>query len=255
MLQRVGPIPLTAAHYPAGLARLFPRRLSDNLMITQETIAGRGRTMTRALFVNSGMPGHRSFAGLMTDCARVPGLEARHVNPSCDLTATDRVLRKLFSLQLTPSTGGGQSDSRRWRQEWNVGLLAARRIASAERETRFDVLHFHTQITAYASLARMRQSPSIVSFDCTQHQASLEAESRLARATYRASIAHDGRVFRAASAIVGTSRWAARDLAASYPDCAQKVRVLPFPVDVDAFGRDWARDAPRARCRAAIARG
>ncbi len=200
--------------------------------------------MTRALFVNSGMLGHRSFAGLMTDiAARVPGLEAHHVDLSRDLTATDRVLRRLFSLQLTPSTGPAANlDMRRWRQEWNVGLLAARRIASAERDTPFDVLHFHTQVTAYASLPRMRRSPSIVSFDCTQRQASLEAQSRLARATYRASIAHDGRVFRAATAIVATSRWAARDLAASYPDCAQKVRVLPFPVDLDAFGRDWASE-------------
>ena len=130
----------------------------------------------------------------------------------------------------------------------NVGWLAARRIKTEERRGAFDALHFHTQATAYASLARMRTTPSIVSLDCTQHLASLEAPSRLARASYRASIVHDGHVFRAATAIVATSRWAARDLAAGYPDCASKVRVLPFPVDVDAFGRNWIDErAARAR--------
>ena len=198
--------------------------------------------MTRALFVNSGMLGHSAFAGLMTDITgRVPGLDASHINLSSNLTRTDRVLRRLFSLPLTPSTGPAANlDLRRWRQEMNVGLLAARRIRTAERQGAFDALHFHTQATAYASLARMRATPSIVSLDCTQHLASQEAASRLGRASYRASIVHDGRVFRAAAAIVATSKWAARDLASGYPDCANKVRVLPFPVNVDAFGRDWA---------------
>ena len=206
--------------------------------------------LTRALFVNSGMLGHRAFAGLMNDItARIPGLDARHLDLSRELTIGDRLIRRLFSLRLTPRSGPAANlDLRRWREELNVGLLAARRIAAAERQGPFDVLHFHTQATAYASLARMKRTPAIVSLDCTQHLASLEASSRLGRASYQANIMHDGRVFRAASAIVSTSEWAARDLAAVYPDCASKVRVLPFPVDVDAFGGNWIDErATRAR--------
>ncbi len=37
-----GRIPLTARHYPVGLARLFPRRLSDNLMIIGRKPSARG---------------------------------------------------------------------------------------------------------------------------------------------------------------------------------------------------------------------
>ena len=206
--------------------------------------------MIRALFVNSGMLGHRAFAGLMHDItALVPGLEARHLDLSRDLTVADRLIRRLFSVRLTPRTGPAANlDLRRWREELNVGLLAARRIAAAARQHSFDVLHFHTQATAYASLARMKRTPAIVSLDCTQRLASLEASSRLARATYQANIVHDGRVFRAAAAIVSTSEWAARDVAAVYPDCASKVSVLPFPVDVDAFSGSWiAERAARAR--------
>ena len=206
--------------------------------------------MTRALFVNSGMLGHRAFAGLMDDItALVPGLDARHVDLSSELTMGDRLIRRIFSLRFTPSSGPAANlDLRRWREEMNIGLLAARRIAAAERQGPFDVLHFHTQATAYASLARMKRTPAIVSLDCTQRLASLEASSRLARASYQANIVHDGHVFRAAAAIVSTSEWAAQDLAAVYPDCASKVCVVPFPVDVDAFSAQWIEErAARAR--------
>jgi starch synthase len=210
--------------------------------------------MTRALFVNSGMLGHRAFAGLMKAItALVPGLDARHIDLSRELTVGDRLVRRLFSIRLTPRSGATANlDLRRWREELNIGLLAARRIAAAERGPEqgppFDVLHFHTQATAYASLARMKRTPAIVSLDCTQHLASLEASSWLARASYRPNILHDGHVFRAAAALVSTSEWAARDLAGVYPDCASKMSVLPFPVDVDAFSPDWiAERASRAR--------
>jgi glycosyltransferase involved in cell wall biosynthesis len=205
--------------------------------------------MTRALFVNSGMLGHQTFSALMADItARVPGLEARHVNLSRDLTVGDRVIRRLLSARLTPRSGPAANlDLRRWREELNIGLLAARRIAKAERHAPFDLLHFHTQATAYGSVARMKRTPAIVSLDCTQHLASLEASSRLARASYQANVVHDGHVFRAATAIVATSEWAARDLAAGYPDCASKVSVLPFPVDLAPFSEDWiAERASRA---------
>jgi glycosyltransferase involved in cell wall biosynthesis len=61
------------------------------------------------------------------------------------------------------------------------------------------------------------------------------------RASYAPNVAHDGAVFRAARAIVATSAWAARDLAAGYPDCAAKVHVLPYPVK-DVFDPSWASE-------------
>jgi alpha-maltose-1-phosphate synthase len=197
--------------------------------------------LTRALFVNSGLLGHRAFAGLMKEIAAlVPGIDARHIDLSDELTLGDRVIRRLFSVRLTPRSGPvANLDLRRWREELNVGLLAARRIAALERRGPFDLLHFHTQASAYASLGRMKRTPSIVSIDSTQHLASLEASSRLGRASYQANIVHDGHVFRAAVAIIATSKWAARDLADAYPDCASKVCVLPFPADVEAFDSAW----------------
>lgn len=186
----------------------------------------------RALFVNSGILGHRAVAALFRETLDLAAsIDATHIDLSRDLTLGDRILRRFFSLPLAPRSGFfGNLDLRRWREELNVGLLAARRIGQAERSNRFDVLHFHTQAAAYASLARMKRTPSIVSIDATQQLASLEAGSALARLTYRPNIVHDGCVFARAAAITATSEWAARDLAAHYPACADRVHVMPYPV-------------------------
>src|SRR5712692_5955724 len=127
--------------------------------------------MTRALFVNSELLGHLVLAGLMRNIAAlIPGVNATHIDLSRNLTIADRVIRRLFSVRLAPRTGPAANlDLRRWREELNVGLLAARRITAAERQGFFDVLHLHTQATAYASVARMKRTPAIVSLDCTQH--------------------------------------------------------------------------------------
>jgi glycosyltransferase involved in cell wall biosynthesis len=189
--------------------------------------------VARALFVNSGILGHKTVAGLMRDAtAHLSRIEASHLDLSDELRWSDRAVRRLFSLRLAPGRGVvANIDLRRWREELNVGLLAARRIASLERRSgRFALLHFHTQAAAYGSLRRMRRTPSIVSIDCTQQLARREADSAVGRATYLPNVVHDSCVFNRAAAIIATSRWAAADLAAEHPSCARKVHVMPYPV-------------------------
>ena len=187
--------------------------------------------VARALFINSGILGHRAVAGLFRDTLElIHGVEATHIDLSRDLTLGDRLIRRFLSLPLAPRVGlVGNLDLRRWREELNVGLLAARRIAAAERSRSFDVLHFHTQAAAYASVTRMKRTPSIVSIDATQQLASREAQSELARLTYGPNIAHDGFVFKHAAAITATSEWAARDMRAHYA-CGDRVHVMPYPI-------------------------
>jgi glycosyltransferase involved in cell wall biosynthesis len=88
----------------------------------------------------------------------------------------------------------------------------------------------------------MKRVPSIVSIDATQRPAFEEATSRLSRSSYRAGMVHDGAVFRAAKQIVATSQWAAQDVAAMYPDCADKVHVMPYPIDSSLFDGKWIED-------------
>ena len=169
-------------------------------------------------------------------------IDSRHIDLSEGLTTNDRALRRLLCFQPLGATrfSGTNIDLARWRHELHCGLLAARRIRACERSAgRFDILHFHTQATAYMSLGRMKRVPSIVSIDCTQRLASREANSRLERATYWPNIIHDRAVFRAAAAIIATSRWAADDLAREHADCAEKLQVMPYPVRLEGFEKRW----------------
>jgi glycosyltransferase involved in cell wall biosynthesis len=186
----------------------------------------------RAAFVNAGILGHRAVAGLLAEAVgRIAALEAVHVDLSGDLSLVDRGIRRLLSVPLAPRSGPAANlDLRRWRQQLNAGLLARRRLGRAEREGRFDLLHFHTQATAYASLGRMTRTPTIVSIDATEHLARGEAPSPWSRASYAPNVAHDGLVFRRAAAIVATSDWAGRDLTARDERCADKLHVMPYPV-------------------------
>lgn len=211
------------------------------------------------LFVNSGILGHQAVAALLKAAVSPDAaIESRHVDLSAPLGRGERVVRRLLCVHLCGAAGFGRVnvDLARWRHEVHAGLLARRRIRAIKRDWPIDVLHFHTQATAYCSLRRMRRTPSIVSIDITQHLASLEAPSALGRLTYRPSVWHDGAVFRRAAAITATSSWAADDLARHYPDCASKVRVMPYPVRLDLARPEWpaARAARAAACPSAPVR-
>ena len=205
----------------------------------------------RVLFVNSGILGHRSVARLLRQAAAAdPEIRASHLDLSEGLTAGERVVRRALCLRA-PGLSRSNLDLARWRHELHAGLLAARRIRARERgEGPFDILHFHTQPTAYASLRRMRRTPSVVSIDITQRLASLEAPPGVERATYGLNVAHDRLVFRAARAITATSRWAADDLVRGQPECEGRVHVMPYPVPLEGFGEGWAEER-RARAAAA----
>jgi len=207
--------------------------------------------MIRALFVNSGILGHASVARLIRDAAaRDHGIDATHLDLSEELTTAERIVRRAMCFGPPPGSFGAASLLLpRFRHEMHAGVQAARRISRLERIMgRFDVIHFHPQPTAWASLRRMRRTPSIVSIDTTQRLASREAGG-LARLDYAPNAARDRTVFRAAAAIVATSRWAADDLLADDPDLASKTHVLPYPVPLKDFDARWT-DARHARASA-----
>ena len=211
------------------------------------------RPAIQALFVNSGILGLRTFARFVDEAfVRGPGdIDATQVVLSDRLTPRDRIVRRVMCTRLWHDGWAGLAnlDLLRWRAEWNAGLLARRRIRELERAgRRFDVLHFHRQAAAYASLDRMRTTPCIVSIDCTQRPVVETARTALERRTYRPNVRRDGRIFRAARLIICTSRWAAESVRAEYPECDTEIAVMPDPVLLDAFDSTWV-DARRARFR------
>ncbi|HKP77001.1 MAG TPA: glycosyltransferase, partial [Longimicrobiaceae bacterium] len=202
------------------------------------------RQMIEALFVNSGILGQRTFARFVERAfgAERDGIRATQVVLTDGLSFGERAMRRVLCMRLWPDAAGVKNlDRHRYRAELNAGLLARGRIRRLEAAgTRFDVLHFHRQTTAYASLERMRRTPSIVSIDCTQRYLVQMAATRAEARSYLPNLRRDGEVFRAARLIVSTSRWAADQLHAEYPDCATPVEVMPSPVLLEHFDPVWA---------------
>lgn len=199
---------------------------------------------TRALFVNSGILGQKTFARFVHNAFvdRPQGIHATQIVLTDGLTTRERVLRRLLCLRVWPDgwLGLKNLDLLRYRAEWHAGLLARRRIRQLEAAAgRFDVLHFHRQATAYASVARMLSTPTIISLDCTQRPVLQSAGSSIEARTYRPNVRRDGEIFRAARLIISTSQWAADCLREEYPGCTTEIVVMPNPVELDSFDPAW----------------
>jgi glycosyltransferase involved in cell wall biosynthesis len=180
-------------------------------------------------------------------------IHAEHFVLTEDLSPRERIVRRALCTRLWPDALGARNlDLARYRSELNSGLQARRRLLARGLE-HFDVLHFHRQATAYASLDLMQRVPSIVSMDCTQTCVLQNTKSTLERWSLGFNVRRDGEIFRRAAAIVATSQWAAGDLRRMYPDCGTEIHVLPNPVTLDLFDTAWleqrrARAGTRPQC-------
>jgi glycosyltransferase involved in cell wall biosynthesis len=207
--------------------------------------------VTRVLFVNAGILGLASFHRFLKDwIPRQSVIDAEHLLLSHALGVSERIIRRVLCQRLWVDglLGVTNVDLARLRHELHAGLQARRRI-NRVNPRRFDVLHFHRQATAYASLDLMRQIPSIVSIDCTQECVTETATSSIERASYRPNEWIDGLIYKRAAAIVSTSRWAADSLGRRHPDCRAPIHVMSSPVLLDYFDRRWI-EARRRRAAA-----
>jgi glycosyltransferase involved in cell wall biosynthesis len=201
------------------------------------------RAPTHALFINAGILGLKTFARFIEHAFanQQDGVQATQIVLSEGMTPAERAVRRLAcSRWWHDGWGIANLDLLRYRAEWNAGWLARKRIRELERSgMRFDVLHFHRQAASYASLERIRRTPSIMSIDCTQRCVVGSARSRLEARTYAPNVRRDGEIFRAAKLIISTSQWAADCLREEYPDCTTEIAIMPNPVELDGFAPAW----------------
>src|SRR6187431_391111 len=192
--------------------------------------------MLRVAFVNGGILGLLSYASwLRRTFEGDREIHAEHFVLTENLDVRDRAVRRILCQKLFPDLPGMHNvDLARLRREWNAGLTARRRLLARGLD-RFDVLHFHRQATAYASLDLMEQRPSIVSMDCTQSCMMQDTESAAERWALGFNVRRDGAILRRAAAIVSTSHWAEQEVRRLYPDCATPIHVMPNPVMLDLF--------------------
>ena len=208
----------------------------------------------RVAFVNGGILGLTSYA-LWARLAFANGgeIHAEHFVLSEDLPISERIVRRILCQRLWPDFRGSRNlDLARFRRELNSGLQARHRLRRRGLE-HFDVIHFHRQATAYASLDLMTQVPSIVSLDCTQTCVVQDAAGALERWSFQPNIRRDGEILQRAAAIVSTSRWAADDIRRLYPACRTPIHVMPNPVPLELFDAGWiaerrARHGARPQC-------
>jgi glycosyltransferase involved in cell wall biosynthesis len=192
--------------------------------------------------VNAGILGMQTFSKYIREAMALdPYVDARHINLSERLTIPERLVRRVMCARAWPDgfLGLRNVDLARLRQEYHAGLQAARRIRRAIDAEGVDVLHFHRQTTAYASVGLMRRVPSIVSIDATQDAVIDVARTPIERWTYGPNAARDGTILRAAFAIVSTSQWSAGCIRKRYPDCETPIHVMPPPVRTQFFNPGW----------------
>jgi starch synthase len=197
----------------------------------------------RVAFVNGGILGLLSYATWVRRAfADSSDVHAEHFVLTEDLTLSERVVRRILCQGLLPDVPRLHNlDLARLRREYNSGLAARRRLFARGLD-RFDVLHFHRQATAYASLDLMERVPAIVSMDCTQTCALQVARTAAERWSIGFNVRRDGRILARAKAIVATSHWAADDVRAMYPECRTPIHVLPNPVMLDLFDARWIEE-------------
>ena len=172
-------------------------------------------------------------------------IEAEQFVLSENLGFAERAIRRVLCARLLPDLPGWHNvDLARYRSELNAGLQARRRLLARGLD-RFDVLHFHRQATAYASLDLMERVPSIVSIDCTQSSVLRDATTDRERWSLGFNVRRDGEIFRRAFAIVSTSHWAEGELRRMYPDCTAPVHVMANPVPLDVFDCSWPDERRR----------
>lgn len=210
--------------------------------------------MPRVAFVNGGILGLLSYAAwLRRTFAADPEIQAEHFVLTENLSLRDRLVRRALCARVWPDRLGPRNlDLARYRQEINSGLQARRRLLAGGVD-QFDVLHFHRQASAYASLDLIARVPTIVSIDCTQTCVLQDATSALERWSLHFNVRRDGEILRRAAAIVATSRWAERDVRRLYPQCRAPIHVLPNPVTLELFDASWpderrARTGARPQC-------
>jgi alpha-maltose-1-phosphate synthase len=208
----------------------------------------------RVAFINGGILGLTSYAHWV----RRTFADSRQIHAelfvlSEDLTIRERIVRRILCQKLWPDLRGSHNlDLARFRRELNSGLQARSRLLGRGLE-HFDVLHFHRQATAYASLDLMAQVPSIVSIDCTQSCVLRDTTSAFERWSLGFNVRRDGEILNRALAIVSTSRWTADDVRRMYPECRTPIHVMPNPVRLDLFDPAWSaerrsREGQRPQC-------
>lgn len=191
----------------------------------------------RVLSVQTPILGHGTYARMIREyLAQTPRCEVESAWADTDKDLLDRVVNRALCINPPGKWLARRNlDLRRFRTELGGGFVARRQALRHMRRRSCDVLHFHTQVSAYGALDLMRRIPTILSGDMTSALVAREAQAAAPAWTYAPNIALEQRLYHAAAHVVLWSEWAARSVIDDYKIDPRKVSVIAPGVDIAAF--------------------
>lgn len=126
-------------------------------------------------------------------------------------------------------------DMRRFRHEIGIGYIGRRAAVRHLKKKPYNVLHFHTQVSALLSLDLMRRVPTVITGDATAALIAKQPGIPGRQWTHAPSLRADRQVFQAAAKVVMWSEWAARSVVEDYGIHQDKVDVVYPGVDLSRF--------------------
>ncbi|MBD2017734.1 glycosyltransferase family 4 protein [Microcoleus sp. FACHB-53] len=192
---------------------------------------------TRVLSLIENNMGHRTYGNLIRGYfSKSSSCKVDFYWCSDELELPTRVLIKLLSLPF-PNQWVRKHNLDFSRSRLELGYAyAARRLADRKlHQAQYSALHIHTQLHALLSVDWLKKLPTVVSIDMTILQAAKERSHPDFRWTYTPILRLEKRVFETAAQVITVSEWARQSVIKDYKINENKVKVIPFSVNVDAI--------------------
>jgi alpha-maltose-1-phosphate synthase len=186
----------------------------------------------RALFINENIGGHATVhLHLESALADRQDIEAEFVH-----VPRPGLGRRLVGARL-PILGPLDLDLQPLRAQLALSAVARRQLR--HRLSRVDVVHLYTHNAGLLSVDLLRRRPTVVTLDTTNarnaYRLPYRFPTRWTPRTLLLTQAFERRVYDAATLVVATSEWAAASLREEYGLSDEKIRVLPFGIQVPTF--------------------
>ncbi|PZU99743.1 MAG: hypothetical protein DCE90_00115 [Pseudanabaena sp.] len=147
-----------------------------------------------------------------------------------------RIINRILSLRIpSKSFQSHNLDLFRFRSQIGYGLLSRRLLTRKRKLNTYNVIFFHTQALAFFSLDLIEKTPTVVSIDMTNIQASMEASNEKFKWTYKPNIYIEKLIYQRAAKILTMTEWARNSVIHDYGIQPEKVQVIYPGVDIKSL--------------------
>lgn len=147
-----------------------------------------------------------------------------------------RIINRILSFRIPSKFFQSHNlDLFRFRAQIGYGLLSRRLIIRKCKLNSYNVIFFHTQALAFFSLDLIKKTPTVISIDMTNTQASMEAGHNKFKWTYKPNIYLEKLIYQRAAKILTMTEWARNSVINDYGISPEKVQVVYPGVDIKSL--------------------